>query len=128
MRPGRPDRRAGRCDRADPGGGATAPGSAGTQAATYQDHTNGTTKTLEFPTGTVIATAETWRMQVFGSKGWVRLEGMTHVAGAASEERRTRLFGRRADSFNARIDRQQFVQLRRQFDRVQQRQAGAESA
>ena len=31
--------------------------------------------------------------QVFGSKGFVRLEGMTHVAGASSEERRTRLFG-----------------------------------
>jgi len=31
--------------------------------------------------------------QVFGSNGWVRLEGMTHVAGAPSEERRTRLFG-----------------------------------
>jgi predicted dehydrogenase len=30
---------------------------------------------------------------VFGSKGSVRLEGMTHVAGASSEERRTRLFG-----------------------------------
>jgi hypothetical protein len=40
------------------------------------------------------------------------------------EPRPARLFGRRADSFNARIDRQQFVQLRRQFDRVQQRQAG----
>jgi len=26
-------------------------------------------------------------------KGGVRLEGMTHVAGASSEERRTRLFG-----------------------------------
>ena len=30
---------------------------------------------------------------MFGSKGSVRLEGMTHVAGASSEERRTRLFG-----------------------------------
>ena len=30
---------------------------------------------------------------LFRSKGWVRLEGMTHVAGASSEERRTRLFG-----------------------------------
>jgi predicted dehydrogenase len=30
---------------------------------------------------------------VYGSKGYVRLEGMTHVAGAPSEERRTRLFG-----------------------------------
>ena len=31
---------------------------------------------------------------MYGSKGYVRLEGMTHVAGAASEERRTRLFGK----------------------------------
>src|SRR5207247_4035454 len=31
--------------------------------------------------------------QYFGSKGWVRLEGMTHVAGSSSEERRTRSFG-----------------------------------
>ena len=30
---------------------------------------------------------------MFGSKGWLRLEGLTHVAGASSEERRTRLFG-----------------------------------
>jgi len=30
---------------------------------------------------------------VFGSKGWQRLEGVTHVAGASSEERRMRLFG-----------------------------------
>ena len=29
---------------------------------------------------------------MFGSKGSLRLEGMTHVAGASSEERRTRLF------------------------------------
>jgi hypothetical protein len=31
---------------------------------------------------------------VYGSKGFVRLEGMTHVAGAPSEERRMRLFGK----------------------------------
>ena len=43
--------------------------------------------------GTMTAT-ERGFSQVFGSKGWVRLEGMTHVAGASSEERRTTLFGR----------------------------------
>ncbi len=43
--------------------------------------------------GTVTATGPGFSFQVFGSKGWVRLEGMTHVAGASSEDRRTRLFG-----------------------------------
>ena len=43
--------------------------------------------------GTLTATGAGFSFQVFGSKGWVRLEGMTHVAGASSEERRTRLFG-----------------------------------
>jgi predicted dehydrogenase len=43
--------------------------------------------------GTMTATGPGFSFQVFGSKGWVRLEGMTHVAGAPSEERRTRLFG-----------------------------------
>ena len=43
--------------------------------------------------GTRTATGPGFSSQVFGSKGWVRLEGMTHVAGASSEERRTRLFG-----------------------------------
>jgi len=43
--------------------------------------------------GTFTATGPGFSFQVFGSKGWVRLEGMTHVAGASSEERRTRLFG-----------------------------------
>jgi len=43
--------------------------------------------------GTMMATAPTFIFQVYGSKGWVRLEGITHVAGASSEERRTRLFG-----------------------------------
>jgi predicted dehydrogenase len=43
--------------------------------------------------GTIMATGPGFSFQVFGSKGWVRLEGMTHVAGASSEERRTRLFG-----------------------------------
>jgi len=43
--------------------------------------------------GTITATGPGFSFQVFGSGGWVRLEGMTHVAGASSEERRTRLFG-----------------------------------
>ena len=43
--------------------------------------------------GTMTATGPGFSFQVFGSKGNVRLEGMTHVAGASSEERRTRLFG-----------------------------------
>ncbi len=43
--------------------------------------------------GTVTTTGPGFSLQVFGSKGWVRLEGLTHVAGASSEERRTRLFG-----------------------------------
>jgi predicted dehydrogenase len=43
--------------------------------------------------GTMTATGPGFSFQVFGSKGSVRLEGMTHVTGASSEERRTRLFG-----------------------------------
>src|SRR6201982_2517084 len=43
--------------------------------------------------GTMTATGPGFSFQVFGSKGNVRLEGMTHVAGASSDERRTRLFG-----------------------------------
>lgn len=43
--------------------------------------------------GTITATGPGFSFQVFGSRGSVRLEGMTHVAGASSEERRTRLFG-----------------------------------
>jgi predicted dehydrogenase len=43
--------------------------------------------------GTMTATGPGFSFQVFGSKGSVRLEGMTHVAGASSEERRTTLFG-----------------------------------
>ena len=43
--------------------------------------------------GTMTTTGPGFSFQVFGSKGWVRLEGLTHVAGASSEERRTRLFG-----------------------------------
>jgi predicted dehydrogenase len=42
--------------------------------------------------GTITATGPGFSFQVFGSEGWVRLDGMTHVAGASSEERRTRLF------------------------------------
>jgi predicted dehydrogenase len=43
--------------------------------------------------GTMTATGPGFSFQVYGSTGFVRLEGMTHVAGASSEERRTRLFG-----------------------------------
>jgi predicted dehydrogenase len=43
--------------------------------------------------GTMTATGPGFSFVVYGSKGSVRLEGMTHVAGASSEERRTRLFG-----------------------------------
>lgn len=42
--------------------------------------------------GTLTATGPGFSFQVFGSGGWVRLDGRTHVAGASSEERRTRLF------------------------------------
>ncbi len=42
---------------------------------------------------TMTATGGNFRFQVYGSKGWLRVDGMTHVAGASSEERRTRLFG-----------------------------------
>jgi predicted dehydrogenase len=42
--------------------------------------------------GTITATGPGFSFQVFGSQGSLRLEGMTHVAGASSEERRTRLF------------------------------------
>jgi predicted dehydrogenase len=42
--------------------------------------------------GTMTATGPGFSFQVFGSAGSVRLEGMTHVAGASSEERRTQLF------------------------------------
>ena len=43
--------------------------------------------------GTMTATGGGFSFQVFGSKGYVRLEGMTHIAGAPSEERRMKLFG-----------------------------------
>ncbi|MFL2546196.1 MAG: Gfo/Idh/MocA family protein [Candidatus Rariloculaceae bacterium] len=42
--------------------------------------------------GTMTATGGTFSFQVFGSKGYVRLEGKTHEAGASSEERRAQLF------------------------------------
>jgi predicted dehydrogenase len=42
--------------------------------------------------GTMTATGGTFSFQIFGSKGYVRLEGKTHEAGASSEERRTQLF------------------------------------
>jgi predicted dehydrogenase len=43
--------------------------------------------------GTMTTTGPGFSFQVFGSKGWLRLEGVTHIAGASSDERRTRLFG-----------------------------------
>src|ERR1700761_6346578 len=43
--------------------------------------------------GTMTTTGPGFSFQVYGSKGWVRLEGLTHVTGASSEERRLRLFG-----------------------------------
>jgi predicted dehydrogenase len=43
--------------------------------------------------GTITTTGPGFSFQIFGSNGWVRLEGVTHVAGASSEERRTRQFG-----------------------------------
>lgn len=43
--------------------------------------------------GTMTATGGGFNFQVYGSKGFVKLEGMTHIAGAPSEERRFRLFG-----------------------------------
>jgi len=43
--------------------------------------------------GTMTTTGAGFSFQVFGSKGWLRLEGVTHVAGASSKERRTRQFG-----------------------------------
>ena len=41
---------------------------------------------------TMTATGGGFNFQVYGSKGFVKLEGMTHVAGAPSEERRMKLF------------------------------------
>ena len=42
---------------------------------------------------TMTATGGGFNFQIYGTKGFVKLEGMTHVAGAPSEERRMRLFG-----------------------------------
>ena len=42
---------------------------------------------------TMTATGGGFSFQVFGSKGHIRLEGMTHIAGAPSEERRKKCFG-----------------------------------
>src|SRR3974390_1405002 len=42
---------------------------------------------------TMTTTGPGFSFQVFGSKGWLRLEGVPHVAGASWDERRTRLFG-----------------------------------
>jgi len=43
--------------------------------------------------GTMTATGGSFRLQVYGSEGWVRVSGITHIAGASSEERRSHLFG-----------------------------------
>jgi len=43
--------------------------------------------------GTMTATGGGFNFQVYGSKGFIKLEGMTHIAGAPSEERRMKLFG-----------------------------------
>lgn len=42
--------------------------------------------------GTMTATGGGFNFQVYGSKGFIKLEGMTHIAGAPSEERRRKLF------------------------------------
>ena len=43
--------------------------------------------------GMMMATAGTFVISAYGSKGAVRIEGMTHVATMTSDERRTALFG-----------------------------------
>jgi predicted dehydrogenase len=43
--------------------------------------------------GTMPGTGPGFSFQVFGSNGWVRLEGLTHAAGASSDEHRSQLFG-----------------------------------
>jgi predicted dehydrogenase len=43
---------------------------------------------------TMTATGGGFNFQIYGSKGFVKLEGMTHVAGAPSEERRFQLFSK----------------------------------
>lgn len=42
--------------------------------------------------GTITATGGSYRLQVYGSEGWVRLDGMAHIAGTSSLERRSQLF------------------------------------
>jgi len=42
---------------------------------------------------TMTATGGGFNFQVYGSRGFIKLEGMTHIAGASSEERRFGLFG-----------------------------------
>ena len=42
---------------------------------------------------TMTATGGGFNFQVYGSRGFLKLEGMTHVAGAPSAERRFKLFG-----------------------------------
>jgi hypothetical protein len=42
---------------------------------------------------TMTATGGGFNFQMYGSKGFIKLEGMTHVAGASSDERRMKLFG-----------------------------------
>ncbi len=44
--------------------------------------------------GLVTATAPSFSLQVYGSEGFIRLEGTTHTSTATSDERRSRLFGR----------------------------------
>lgn len=43
---------------------------------------------------TMTATGGGFNFQIYGSKGFVKLEGMTHIAGAPSEERRFKLFSK----------------------------------
>jgi len=42
--------------------------------------------------GTMTATGGGFNFQVYGSKGFIKLEGMTHIKGAPSIERRMKLF------------------------------------
>jgi predicted dehydrogenase len=44
--------------------------------------------------GTMTATGPGFSFQVYASGGWLRMEGLTHVAGASSRERRTQLFSK----------------------------------
>lgn len=53
-------------------------------------HKNGVSAYL----GMMMATAGTFVISAYGSKGVVRIDGMTHVATMTSEERRTALFGK----------------------------------